>query len=142
MSDELCIAKTKAGDPCKGKKIPGTDFCMAHQPKNEEQMVPDAVVPSAPTVCGHVNLHSHAPGGGYDKPTCTKPKGHSGNHRGMHYERNARMNSVTKVVEVLREGWVEIEWTDDAGVPAERIRPAGEASTRFQEPTAKYLQSH
>lgn len=33
-----CSAITKAGSPCKGNAIPGSQFCMAHDPKSRETL--------------------------------------------------------------------------------------------------------
>lgn len=29
-ASDLCIESTKAGKPCRGKKVQGTDFCFSH----------------------------------------------------------------------------------------------------------------
>jgi hypothetical protein len=35
VGPKICAGITKAGNPCKGKAIEGTDFCRVHQPKDK-----------------------------------------------------------------------------------------------------------
>lgn len=106
-----CIATTKGGTPCKGTPLPGSDFCMAHQPKPEE--------PEAVELCGHINRHSNGVDGKPDNLACEKPLGHSGNHGAMHEE----LRSFGEGGGTEPKGFTWREWLDIAGTPVDQIKP-------------------
>ena len=91
MSDK-CKGLTKAGNPCKGKPLPDSDYCMSHQIKDE--------------LCGHQNKHYTG-----DEPLfCDLAPKHPGPH-----------SAVYRAV-VYRDGQIESDgeerthWSDAAGV--------------------------
>ena len=114
MTDKKkCSATTKSGDPCRGNALPGSEFCFAHQPKDKVKPEPEE------ELCGHINRHSYGPDGKLDNLKCTLPKGHPGNHRALHEE----YRSYNAMVETTPKPDNWREWTDDAGIPADQIKP-------------------
>lgn len=95
MASNKCLATTKAGAPCKGVPLPGSDYCRVHQPDE----------PEAGAVCGHQNLHWRGEG----ELTCTLPPHHNGPH------------SCIYRAFVYRQGQLESDdeertyWSDEAG---------------------------
>lgn len=123
---EQCAAIKKNGERCTNKVVPGTDYCFV---KAHQAMAQPIEEEKTEELCGHTNLHSYDHKGKQDFITCEKQKGHEGNHGANHFEihygsqirddTNPRL--VRREIEWEKEVWVE--WTDDAGIPAEDIHP-------------------
>jgi len=103
MTSTTCQETTKAGNPCKGTPLPGSDFCMAHQPKELDENV----------LCGHLNLHYQGEG----DMSCDLPKGHEGNH-------SAEFDAIDyKEQGIVFKGKKRTYWSGMAGTPADQIEP-------------------
>jgi len=127
-----CAALTKSGKPCKNLAKTGEDYCSSHlrsmQDSSPELEEVKEEVPED-NLCGHVNLHSRDKNGRQDFLSCTKPKGHEGNHGAYHYEVHYGsryrddMNPRLIHRDVIKEGMDWREWNDMAGIPVEDIKP-------------------
>lgn len=125
-----CIAIKKNGEQCTNKVVPGTNFCFV---KSHQAQVPPKSEPvkdePQDNLCGHINRHSYGADGKLDNLSCTRAKGHDGDHGAMHYEVHHappyrdEFNSRIVKSEVMAEGEQWTAWLDIAGTPVGEIKP-------------------
>ena len=110
----LCKGTTKAGNPCKAKPLTGSDYCRQHQIVERVEKEPEPVkeIPVF-KVCGHQNLHYT----GSEPLTCDLPPGHDGPHEADFHAVNYRRGAIES------EEMTRTAWGDEAGVPANQIKP-------------------
>jgi len=110
MSENICTAFKKDGEPCKANRYKDTPFCFSHQEDDEEK-----------PLCGHINRHSKGANGELDNLACEKPVGHGGPHGAFHVEFRFYGEGLPVETTPKPNNWRE--WLDVAGTPASEIKP-------------------
>ena len=128
MTKKKCIAKTKAGNPCKANAVKGGDYCSSHQPKAEVPLVIEKQpVANAIGLCGHINRHAKDVDGNY--LVCTKVKDHTGDHKTemvtYKWSQPVEDPMLPGIFErkITGTGKRMTHWKDIAGTPADEIEP-------------------
>jgi len=85
---------------------------MVHGPQ-EEAAEEEAIIELAEFICGHENKHYT----GELPLVCDLEPGHEGNHSGECYVIDYKSGGISG------EGLRRTEWTDKAGIPADKIKP-------------------
>lgn len=97
----------------------------------EDQVVEEVQIPEV-KLCGHINRHSIGADGKPDNLACTLPEGHVGLHQAPHYEIATQISGMldadesmqfTQRTDGLLEGTIMRSWNDQAGIPADQIKP-------------------
>jgi hypothetical protein len=78
--------------------------------------------------CGHINRHSIGIDNKPDNPACDLPKGHAGDHHGVHKMKVERERFYERETGRLLkieydEAEAETHWSDMAGTPVKDIKP-------------------